>query len=355
MLAERLEEIFDEELIFTEMSASIKRKKHNKFIKQIVSEREVVVPILALVSGNYGIYVFIEDITDAYQVRSYLLNKFKMRDSIFVFAETETGGSYYDAENRTYIDFEKFYNSIAIFRQNHMIPECVKHKYKFETIEDYFEDVYEPLEDEDDEADLYIRPLVSNSKLEEIDEILENLDEEPVSEGKYIYYPDGSMRVKKFVSRGLIGGSDCTYPCSDEPSEKVFWSTVFLGWLGFHKFLHRKFGQGILYLLTCGFMGILPLFDLFSMLTGDYYYTDVDYSMGLDRKISKSAQRIYMRPLNKKWLGIIGLIAAIGIVYLASNFIYQPVVAAFGDLLALLTENLNAGDVENIVNGLPVQ
>lgn len=354
MLIERLEEIFDEEIVFTEMSVPVKKRKYSKFIKKLYSERETMIKLNALVSGNYGVYVFIDDIQDASQVRNYLLNKFKMRDSIFVFAETSTGGTYYDNERKEYIDFEKFYENIITFRQNHKIPECFKHKYKFETAEDYFANVYEPLENEEDEDDLYIRPLVTNSKLDDIDEILSNIEEEPETQGKYIYYSDGSMRVKKFVSRGILNGADCTFPCSDENPHKIYWSTVFLGWIGFHKFVHRKWGQGILYMLTCGLMGILPIFDLFSMLMGDYYYTDVDYDMGLDRKITKSSQRIYMRPLDKKWLCVIGIILALGITYVASNFIYQPVVNAFGDLLAMLTENLNAGDVENIVNGVPL-
>jgi TM2 domain-containing membrane protein YozV len=355
MLIERLEAIFDEELVFTEMTASIKRKKQNKYIKQLISEKEVVIPILAIASGNYGVYVFIENINDAYQVRSYLLHKFKMRDSMFVFAETETGGVYYDDESRECIYFEHFYEGVANFRQNHMIPECVRHKYHFKEIEDYFENVYEPLENEEDENDLYIRPLVSNSKLEEIDEILQNIEEEPVIEGKYMIYPDGSMRVKKFVSQGLVGGSEVSFPCCDEPTEKTFWCTALFGWLGFHKFLHGKWGQGLLYLVTCGFMGILPLFDLLSMIIGDYHYTDVNYDMGLDRKINKTAQRIYFRPLQKKWLGILGLVLAIGVAFIAFNFIYQPVIAMLGDLFAMLAENLNADDVENIVNNMPIQ
>ena len=269
MFLERLEEVFDEELFIENMSIPVKRKKYNKFFKAFVSEKEVVVKVPYLVTGNGGIYVFIEDITDASQIRSYLLHKFKMRESIFVFAETEDGGTYYDDTKNEYIDFEDFYNGLAVFRQNHMIPECWKHKYKFACAEEYFNDVYEPLEDEEDEDSLYVRPLVSNSKLEEIDEIIVNLEDEPVTEGKYIYYPDGSMRVKKFVSRGFMNGSECSYPCADESSNKLYWCTAFLGWIGFHKFYHKKIGQGLLYLISCGLFGILPIFDLMSILFCD--------------------------------------------------------------------------------------
>lgn len=352
MIIERLEEIFDEEYFFNDISVPVKRKPTKKFLSKIFKEKDVLVDVSPLIIGHYGIYAFIDNIEDAAQTRAYILHKFKMRENVFVFAELEGGGTYYDADNNTYIDFENLYEGLSAFRQNHKIPECFKHKYKFKTTEDYFEDVYKSLENEEDEDDLYIRPLISNSKLDDIAEILENYDEEPITQGKYIYYPDGSMRVKKFVSSGLMGGSECTFPCSDDNPNKTYWLTVIFGWTGYHKFINGKWGQGLLYLLTCGLMGILPLFDLSSMLFGDYYFTDVNYDMGLDRKVTRSAQRIYMRPLEKKWLCALGILLSLGIIFLVSNFVYTPIVAGLGELLATLAENSN--EIQGIVENMPI-
>ena len=80
--------------------------------------------------------------------------------------------------------------------------------------------------------------------------------------------------------------------------------------------------------------------------------------MGANRKISKSSQRIYLRPLEKKWLCVLGIFASMVITYLAFNFMYQPVVSALGDILATLSENfidVNSGDIQGIVDSLPVQ
>lgn len=40
---------------------------------------------------------------------------------------------------------------------------------------------------------------------------------------------------------------------------------IFLGWLGAHRFYIGKFGSGLIYMFTCGLMGIGLFFDLFTL------------------------------------------------------------------------------------------
>ena len=40
---------------------------------------------------------------------------------------------------------------------------------------------------------------------------------------------------------------------------------IFLGWLGAHRFYIGKFGSGLIYMFTCGLMGIGWFFDLFTL------------------------------------------------------------------------------------------
>jgi TM2 domain-containing membrane protein YozV len=348
----RLEELFDEELIFENVPLTIKRRSKNKVLKWVTSEKYVPISIPFIFTGNYGVYVFIEDIEDAQQIYSTLQSKLKLKQGLFVFAEEEEGGSYYDADHSCYIDFEDFYEAIEIFRANHMVPECLRHRVKFINIEDYFEDKSELLAlDDEEDGDQYIRPVIGDNKLDEVDNAIDALSDEPTLDGKYIRYPDGTVKVKQFVSQRFGAGAEVLFPCSEVDPNKMFWITVLGGWFGAHKFVDGKWGQGVLYTLTCGMCGIFYMSDLISMLMGSYYFTKVDYSMGHNKRINKSAQRIYMQPLEKKWICALGLIAAVALTMFTINILYKPLLAGITALLSSIANNQVVNN-EEIIAGI---
>ena len=50
----------------------------------------------------------------------------------------------------------------------------------------------------------------------------------------------------------------------------AFLLCLFFGWLGFHRFYTGSIILGLLYLLTCGFLGIGVILDLLWLLCGTY-------------------------------------------------------------------------------------
>lgn len=62
-------------------------------------------------------------------------------------------------------------------------------------------------------------------------------------------------------------------PKNDEASQAriiAFVLCLFFGWLGFHRFYTGSVVLGLLYLLTCGFLGIGVIIDLLLLLCGTY-------------------------------------------------------------------------------------
>lgn len=343
MNKERLEEIFDLELLYEDVPVVIKKKGKGFFAS--LRDETILVPII--VNGNYGIYAFVEDIEDASEIHKALCTRFKQKEYVFIFSEAEEGGSFYDDKTGNILDFEDFYGSLYTFRFNHMVPESMKHDIKFHSIEEYFEDKYElDLEDGDEEEDFYIRPWLNNRKVESIDETIIDMKEEPLIYGNYLYYPDGTVKVKRFV-----GNHEAVFDCDNDEPDKKYWRTVFTGWFGLHKFIDRKLGSGFLYLLTCGMCGVFYLLDLCSMAFGSYYRENVDYEMDQKRQIQKKATKVYMRPVENKKIAIIGLFIGIFITLLAGKFVYIPAYSGVSALMSSVTEKTIVNN-ENIINDI---
>lgn len=57
---------------------------------------------------------------------------------------------------------------------------------------------------------------------------------------------------------------------SDKSRTVAFLLCVFLGAVGAHQFYVGRFGRGVLYMLTLGFLGVGCLIDLVSILLGRF-------------------------------------------------------------------------------------
>ena len=149
-------------------------------------------------------------------------------------------------------------------------------------------------------------------------------------EEKYRVISDGITLVKKMESyefggiSTMLGNREVWYRCSEKEPEKQFLTMVLGGWFGLHKFLEKKYWQGIFYLLTCGCFGVFYLYDLFAMFVGDYSYKAIPY-VEEDEGLKRTMKKIYYKPLEDKKKSFLLLLLAMGILFLAILLIYQPV------------------------------
>jgi len=132
------------------------------------------------------------------------------------------------------------------------------------------------------------------------------------------------------INTGLIGRK-AWFRVSGMPTEKVILSAVFGGCLGVHQFLLGNFMQGIFYLLTCGFGGILPAVDVLLMVLGAFHYEETSYfEIGDEGRLERRRARVYLRKPEKlfPWVVFVGISLAVGLC--AVCFLYRPLLEYLG-------------------------
>lgn len=307
-------------------------------------EKTVHVPfILTCMNGIYVICREKQDIPEIYRV---LRQKFGIREGLYIFVneEDETGGFLYAPERYNFIEISDFEIGFENFFFNHLIPQSELHLYDFCKLEDYLDD--QLLDDEEleiereDDADKYIRPVVSETNMEHIIDALSKMEDAGYMDGDYLISRDGSMQVKKTITTGSALGfgvafgntSEHLFPCEDEDGDKSYLTALFGGWFGLHKFKRGKWGQGILYALTCGVGGVFYVYDLLMMLTGNYHDNKVEYSQVAGR-ITRKKQRIYARPVTNRKKYAITLLIAFLLSFTLTKFVYIPAVGLFSETI----------------------
>lgn len=292
-------------------------------------EKTVIIPLIY--TGSNGIYVFLPENNknDILYIYQELEKTFNIRgDGLFLFCYKSNDSSnvdeledesvfVYDSIAHTFLEFDNLYDAFDIFYYNHYIPQADLPYYKFDSFEDYFEIQeisIERDEDEDGNKTRYVRPIISSQKLEFIEKKLEEMLQAGRKEGKYTYYPDGSMTVNKLVKspdairrpwESYMEQSTYDYPCSDEDGNKTFLLTTLTGWFGFHKFRERKIFQGLLYLLSCGGCCMFYFLDVIAVMTGNYFTTNSHYFRTDSGKVDRVKTKTYNRPVKNKKLFLV--------------------------------------------------
>lgn len=125
----------------------------------------------------------------------------------------------------------------------------------------------------------------TDDKIEEIYNKLLFLDN---SDNKIKVDKDGNVFIKKGKEH---------YKASEEDSDKLFWITLFGGWLGLHKFIKKDTLHGVLYLLTVGLFGFGWLFDVISLLVGTQKDNEGLYLLLLDNASKKALLLLILIPV----------------------------------------------------------
>lgn len=132
------------------------------------------------------------------------------------------------------------------------------------------------------------------------------------------------------ISTGLIGRK-AWFRVSEMPAEKVILSAAFGGCLGVHQFLLGNFLQGFLYLLTCGFGGMLPAVDILLMVLGAFHYEETSYfETGEEKRLEQCKARVYLRKPERlsPWMAFVAVSLAVGLC--AVRFLYRPLLRCLG-------------------------
>ena len=323
--------------------------------------KNITVPLL--LTGENGIYAFLEDTKDISRIYKALLKMLDIRNRLYLFAdgndEESEAGYFYDMDSDELIEVDDVCEAFSNCYDNHLIPAADLYYYPLKKPADYLKhyDLPVELQERNDEEDRYIRPVISEYTLESVERILRGNMDEPVYDGSYRTFPNGTMEVKKSVSSsrflgGFGGVRDFWFPCYDEDGDTDYLTMLFGGVVGLHKFRKGKIAQGILYALTGGLFGVLYCFDFLEELLGEYYDKFADYSrMSPADPIEKTVSRVYTRPVkNKKLLFLAPLCAAIAIG--STEFVYKPAYRMIGNGVSTVVSSVVENNRELIARKL---
>ena len=167
--------------------------------------------------------------------------------------------------------------------------------------------------------------------------------------GDYKYTEDGVLLVRKQEqgkagALGLLPESrEFWFQCSEKNPDRQYLQMVLGGWFGLHKFMEGNWFQGLGYLLTCGCFGVFYLYDLFSMVCGNYCVKKVSY-VDKDGEIERKMQKIYFGPLQHRKRAMFLFLLAVVILVHSVWVVYKPNGnRLIGWLATVVPENVTEG------------
>ncbi len=160
---------------------------------------------------------------------------------------------------------------------------------------------------------------------------------------------DEAIKVMGFET-GLVG-KKVWYRVSDLDENKMFWLTSILGALGIHKLLTGNIRAFIEYLLTCGGFGVFTVLDVLQFLTGSAGFDEVTYFEDENARLKKNKERVFLRPLQNRWIVPVGVICAAAVTFILLTFLYKPIMVG---ALECMTGAAGSLDQEVVTDNLKI-
>jgi len=160
---------------------------------------------------------------------------------------------------------------------------------------------------------------------------------------------NGYRYIRKEGSGGISSLYKCKdrwYRLSDIDSIGYLQAATIFGSFGVHKFLVGDVLGFLFYLVTCGCIGILPASDIISIVTGNYYYTDIIYSEEMG-KLVRRKERIFIEkiPVSKKEV-LLRMVLCIGISLIVAFTLYKWVFHLLAVILVGAARGMTLRQVE---------
>ena len=142
-----------------------------------------------------------------------------------------------------------------------------------------------------------------------------------------ITWEDGRTYVKRYESIRLgpidtgLAGKQRWFPVAELDTDHLVMEAAFGGWLGLHRFSQGEIGTGLLYILTCGCVGILPAMDILQYICGSMCLYMVDYTG--EGNLIRQKEKMYLRKPVHTARAIICLFISVAVGVLAWKLLYQ--------------------------------
>ena len=258
-------------------------------------------------------------------------------DNSFIFFAGEREAYLFDAGKGRLLPLPDLEEAFLNLYGNLLIPYVDFREAGFDGINDLIMPAEEPAErKEQKEAGepSYVRYLLDTRKAEEVCRVCAGIENnERPGNGTYtdedgteyiLRHSEQRIGGENGINTGLVGGRRW-YRVSDDDPDMLLSFAIFGGWFGLHKFRQGEVSEGILYLMTCGCLGVLPATDILMMLAGNYSYHEVDYYDDEKGNLCRTKTKVYMKRPSKRLYCIIGIGLAFFMALIASKTLYHAV------------------------------
>lgn len=334
--------------------------EYSTYIWKDIKLNNKEIPLILL--GMNGLYIFSYNTNE--KDNRTILKELKYRLHIedrdlfyFIISDEEDEGYFYDYETDSFKKYDEIYEAFVNCYDNHLIYQADLNNMIFENNLSYLEDIhYKTSLSPEDEENAYITPIIGEHQREQIADKLDMIKNLPEEKGRYLYYSDGTIKTKRIITKDInfkgigalstyIEDGEKIYDCIDTEPDKYFYYTLFGGWFGLHKFMSKNILYGMLYLLTFGCCGVFWIYDLLSIITGNYYITEIQE---INNDLVK--EKYYIKPLEHKWKYLIFTLIALVIAVLFVRYCYPGLLQSITSTIAQFLSQNNT--VQNSITNI---